>query len=118
MSADMAMDDRLGLSGHGAPVDRPPSMGDVQGAVGEVHEACAALAASIRAMAYALSDPVYYEQPTRLSSSSRLDIRSVTWRLHHLADVMADCRAVSMVVLEALDALPEPRPHHVDARAS
>jgi hypothetical protein len=73
-------------------------------AVQDLAEACAVLNATVRGLAYAMSVDSYCEQPLRLTSSSELGIRSVTWRLHHLADVLGSCEEACGVVGAATDA--------------
>ena len=74
-------------------------------AVQELAEACSLLNATVRGLAYATSVDSYCEQPLRLTTSAELGIRSVTWRLHHLADVIGSCGEACGVVGEATDAM-------------
>jgi hypothetical protein len=84
---------------------RAPGVEAVGLAVQELAEACSLLNATVRGLAYAMSVDSYCEQPSRLTSSSRLDIHSVTWRLHHLADVLEHCQEACGVVGQATDAM-------------
>jgi hypothetical protein len=74
-------------------------------AVQELAEACSLLNATVRGLAYAMSVDSYCEQPSRLTTSAELGIRSVTWRLHHLADVLGRCEEACGVVGEATHAM-------------
>jgi hypothetical protein len=82
-----------------------PGVEAVGRAVQELAEACSLLNATVRDLAYAMSVDSYCEQPLRLTTSAELGIRSVTWRLHHLADVLRSCDEACGVVGEATDAM-------------